>query len=156
MTGERRKVLTMLREHKINVDEAEGLLDALVHMPEMPRKLKIDYITKHPALQKTMDTAVKAASSNAPILIVGETGTGKVLVARIIHQASPRRDKEFFTFNCATGPEALLESELFGHERGAFTGAVQRKVGQIERADGGTMCFDAIDQLPLNLQIKFH
>jgi DNA-binding NtrC family response regulator len=136
------------------VDEAEGLLDALEHTPESPSRLKIDYVTKHPPLLKTLDDARKAASSNVPILIVGETGTGKELVARIIHQASPRRDKSFVPINCAAVPADLLGSELVGHERGAFTGAIQRKIGQIERTDGGTLFFDEIDELPSSLQFR--
>ena len=75
-------------------------------------------------------------------------------MARIIHQASPRRNKALVSVNCGLLPEAFLESELFGHERGAFAGANQRKVGVIEQADGGTLCFDAIDALPMALQVK--
>ncbi|MBI1927542.1 sigma-54-dependent Fis family transcriptional regulator [Candidatus Poribacteria bacterium] len=154
MTAERRKILTMLHEHKIDVDEAEGLLDALQHAPEPPPTLNFRVITNHPPLLKTLDDARKAASSNVPILIVGEPGTGKVLMGRIIHQASPRQDKPFIAVSCAIAPETLLESDLFGHERGAFTGAVQRKIGQIEGADGGTLCLDEIERLTLNSQGK--
>jgi DNA-binding NtrC family response regulator len=153
MTAERRKILTMLAEQKLSVADAEGLLDILERTPERPT-LEIEYITQHPPLQKTLDDARKAASSNLPILIVGESGTGKELVARMIHQKSPRRDKPFIPINCTALPDALGESELFGHERGAFTGAIQRKIGVIERADGGTILLDELSELPSALQTK--
>lgn len=154
MIAERRKILTMLHGHKINVDEAEGLLDALEHAPEPAPELKVEIITANPKLQKVLDDIKKIAPSNSAVLIIGESGTGKELIARAIYQASPRRDKAFIPVNCAGISETLFESELFGHERGAFTGAMSRKVGRIEMADGGTLFLDEIGALPMNLQAK--
>ncbi|OKY76975.1 MAG: nif-specific transcriptional activator NifA [Desulfobulbaceae bacterium DB1] len=96
----------------------------------------------------------KVAPSRATVLLLGESGTGKELVARALHQASPRKDKVFIKVNCAALPENLLESELLGHEKGAFTGAVSSKPGRFELADGGTLFLDEIGELPLALQAK--
>jgi DNA-binding NtrC family response regulator len=154
MMSERRKVLTMLHEHKIDVDEAEGLLDALEYAPEKVPEPKVEYITANPKTQEVLDYARKAASSSAPVVIVGESGTGKVVLARLIHQESGRRDKPFVYVNCMSLPEILFEADLFGYERGAFTGANQRMEGFIEQANGGTLFLDSIDELPMSLQLK--
>ena len=95
-----------------------------------------------------------AASSEAPVLITGETGTGKDLVARTIHYRSPFRRAAFIEINCAAFPESLIEAELFGHEKGAFTGAVTSKKGVFEMAEGGTLLLNEIGEMPLNLQSK--
>jgi Nif-specific regulatory protein len=96
----------------------------------------------------------RAAASNSTILLLGETGTGKEIFARAVHHWSPRRDKPFVVVNCVALSEELLESELFGHERGAFTGAHQRKLGKLELADGGTAFLDEIGDLKPRLQAK--
>ena len=101
-----------------------------------------------------LDTIAQVADSPATVLIEGESGTGKELVARALHLASSRREHPFVTINCAAIPETLLESELFGHERGAFTGATESFPGRIARAHGGTLFLDEIDELPLPLQAK--
>src|SRR5262245_28336320 len=95
-----------------------------------------------------------AATSNAPVLIYGESGTGKELVARTIHELSNRRNKPFVAINCAAIPETLIESELFGHERGAFTGATERRLGCFELADGGTLFLDEIAEMDNSTQAK--
>ena len=96
----------------------------------------------------------KVAPTNATSLLLGESGTGKELMARALHSLSPRVDKRFVAINCAAIPENLLESELFGYERGAFTGAVKQTPGKIELADGGTLFLDEIGDMPLSLQAK--
>jgi transcriptional regulator with GAF, ATPase, and Fis domain len=106
------------------------------------------------ALRAVLDLVRIVAPTNSTALIEGETGTGKELIARAIHQHSSRRDRSFVKLNCAAIPLGLLESELFGHERGAFTGAVARKVGRFEAADRGTLFLDEIGDIPLELQAK--
>jgi len=96
----------------------------------------------------------RVAGKNTRVLITGESGTGKELVAYAIHRKSSRRDKPFVKVNCAAIPQDLFESELFGHEKGAFTGAVQQRIGKFEQADGGTLLLDEIGEIPLMLQSK--
>lgn len=107
-----------------------------------------------PALLKALDRARHAAKTNADVLIEAESGTGKELLARFIHENSPRREGPFVAVNCAAVPEHLLESELFGHTRGAFTGAMAAKAGKFELANGGTLLLDEIGEMPINLQPK--
>ena len=107
-----------------------------------------------PAMKKCVAMAEKVARSQAGIMIVGESGTGKELIARLIHRKSNRHDKPFVAINCAAIPGELLESELFGHEKGAFTGAIARRIGKFEEATGGTLLLDEISEMDLNLQAK--
>jgi len=107
-----------------------------------------------PALDRVLGQVSTVATSDATVLILGETGTGKELIARAIHRMSRRKDGSFIKVNCAAIPTGLLESELFGHERGAFTGAVTQKVGRMELADGGTLFLDEVGEIPLELQPK--
>ena len=107
-----------------------------------------------PAWLRALERARQAAASGADILIEAESGTGKELVARLIHRLSPRRDRPFIAVNCAAFPETLLESELFGHTRGAFTGAANAKPGKFELANGGTLLLDEVGEMPLGLQPK--
>jgi Nif-specific regulatory protein len=106
-------------------------------------------------LKLAIKTAKLAADTEASVLLNGESGTGKERFARMIHFNSPRRDQPFIAINCAAIPENLLESELFGHEKGAFTGAVQRNIGKFEAADGGTLFLDEIGDMSFDLQSKF-
>jgi two-component system NtrC family response regulator len=111
-------------------------------------------IGKSKAIRDVFETIQKVAPSNATVLIEGESGTGKELVAKSIHFNSPRRNNPFIAVNCSALAESLLESELFGHEKGAFTGAVAKKKGRFELADGGTLFLDEIGELSQNLQVK--
>jgi len=106
------------------------------------------------SLRAVLDQVQIVAPTDSTVLILGETGTGKELIARAVHNRSSRRDKPFVRVNCAAIPSGLIESELFGHERGAFTGALTRKVGRFELADGGTLFLDEIGDLPFDLQPK--
>jgi Nif-specific regulatory protein len=106
------------------------------------------------AMQEVFGLVEQVAQSNATVMIRGESGTGKDLIAHAIHYNSLRSDKPFIKINCTALPEALLESELFGHEKGAFTGAIDRKMGRFERANGGTIFLDEIGDFSINLQVK--
>jgi formate hydrogenlyase transcriptional activator len=106
------------------------------------------------ALKQVLDQAATVAPSDATVLVLGETGTGKELIARALHRLSRRKDGAFIKLNCAAIPTGLLESELFGHEKGAFTGAVSPKIGRMELADGGTLFLDEVGEIPLELQPK--
>ena len=106
------------------------------------------------ALRRVLDIALQAAPSSATVLVLGESGTGKELLARFIHQHSSRRDKPFVAVNCSAIPESILEAELFGHEKGAFTGAVSKREGRFARADGGTLFLDEIGELSPAVQVK--
>ncbi len=112
-----------------------------------------DFISKNPGMQKIFDLARSAARSTSTILVLGESGTGKELLARAIHAESPRRDAAFVAVSCAALTETLLESELFGHEKGSFTGAVARRRGKFEAAHGGTLFLDEIGDISAKLQL---
>ena len=113
-----------------------------------------DIVGESPALKQVLDQVLTVAPSDATVLILGETGTGKELVARALHRMSHRSSGPFVKLNCAAIPTGLLESELFGHEKGAFTGAISQKVGRLELADGGTLFLDEIGEIPLDIQPK--
>ena len=114
-----------------------------------------DVVGSGPAMQRVFDLVKRVAPSNASVVITGESGTGKEVVARAIHNLSPRKEKPFVALNCSAIPATLIESELFGYERGAFTGADQRRLGNFELAHNGTLFLDEIGDLPLELQAKF-
>ncbi len=113
-----------------------------------------EIITVNPRMLALLETARQVAQTSATVLIQGESGTGKMLLARALHRYSPRADGPFVEINCGAIPRELLESELFGHEKGAFTGAIQSKKGKFELADQGTLFLDEIGELPLELQVK--
>ena len=111
-------------------------------------------VTAAPEMAKVARTIERVAPTNVSVMLLGASGTGKELLARGVHDSSNRRDGAFVAINCAAIPENLLESELFGHERGAFTGAVKMTEGKIELADGGTLFLDEVGDIPLALQVK--
>ncbi len=113
-----------------------------------------DIVGASPALKRVLDYAAIVADTDSTVLITGETGTGKERIARLIHGMSRRKDRNFIKVNCAAIPTGLLESELFGHEKGAFTGAISQKLGRLELADQGTLLLDEIGEIPLELQPK--
>jgi len=143
VTEELRLAKEKLAEEKLYLEEA---IDTELGFGEI--------IGRSGALKEVMAKAAKVAPSDATVLLLGETGTGKELVARAIHRMSNRRENSFIKLNCAAIPSGLLESELFGHEKGAFTGAVEKKRGRLELADGGTLFLDEIGEIPLDLQPK--
>ncbi len=150
----------------IDLDEVEILIQRALELRHLTRENKelrerlrekhklSNIITSSSVMAETLSLAARAASSRASVLIQGESGTGKELIARAIHQTSPRAENPMVTINCAAIPENLLESELFGHEKGSFTGAVQQKSGRVEEADGGTLFLDEAGDIPLSVQVK--
>jgi DNA-binding NtrC family response regulator len=112
------------------------------------------FVWRDPSMERVVKLAEQVARSDASVLITGESGTGKEVLARHVHQKSHRAGKPFVSVNCAAIPEALLESELFGHEKGAFTGAVARRIGRFEEANGGTLLLDEISEMDVRLQSK--
>ena len=149
----------------IQVDELKVVLRRAFHISKLEREyqqlhqqLPIDsfegMLGTSTAIQQVFSTIRKVATTDAPVLIEGESGTGKELVARAIHLRSPRREGPFVTINCGAIPETLLEAELFGHEKGAFTGAHIQRKGRFEMANEGTLFLDEIGELSLGLQVK--
>jgi two-component system response regulator GlrR len=128
--------------------------DSPAENPNASGEWRTGIITRSPRMEDLLRQARLVADSDASVLIYGDSGTGKELLARAIHRASPRRDKPFVAVNCGAIPEPLLESELFGHARGAFSGAVQAHKGLFQAADGGTIFLDEIGDMPLALQVK--
>ncbi|BCR06354.1 acetoacetate metabolism regulatory protein AtoC [Desulfuromonas versatilis] len=121
---------------------------------QLKQSVEHEILGRSPAIRRLLEDISRVAPARTSVLITGETGTGKELVARALHRASPREAGPLVTVNCAAFAETLLESELFGHERGAFTGASERKRGLLEVADGGTLFLDEIGEFPLPLQAK--
>jgi two-component system NtrC family response regulator len=142
--------LTIERAFRVHdLQEENRRLQALQQAPAMA-----GIITRDPGMQRICRTVEKIAPTSATLLILGESGTGKELLARALHELSPRQGKRFVAINCAAIPETLLESELFGYEKGAFTGAAKQTIGKIETAHGGTLFLDEIGDLSLALQVK--
>jgi nitrogen regulation protein NR(I) len=135
--------------------EAGRFMRAVVEMDGAPQTATVDAIVgRSKAMQEVYKAIGRVAPTDATVLIRGESGTGKELVARAVYQHSLRADKPFLVINCVAIPETLLESELFGYEKGAFTGAISRRVGKIEQADGGTVLLDEIGDMPFSIQSK--
>ena len=142
--------LTVERAFRLFELQAENKRLRALHQPDALAGLT----TRDPMMMRICRTIEKVASSNATVMLLGESGTGKEVLARGLHQASPRRSEKFVAINCAAIPENLLESELFGYEKGAFTGAAKTTLGKIETANGGTLMLDEIGDLPFQLQAK--
>ena len=128
--------------------------EAINAIPYKANQFFSDIIGESLPLRKVFSQISQVAGADSTVLVLGETGTGKELVARAIHNASPRKKKPMVRINCAALPASLIESELFGHERGSFTGAMERRLGKFEQADGGTIFLDEIGEMPLELQAK--
>ena len=138
------------------IERARDYGDIVSENISLKKELESRYeiIGKSKALEKVVGDSVKVANSKTTTLITGESGTGKELVARLIHRIGPRRKKRLMMVNCAAFTETLLESELFGHEKGAFTGAISRKTGVLEIADGGTLFLDEVAEMSPSMQVK--
>ncbi len=142
------EVIAKACRHNRLVQENEALGETL------SRTAENEFVGASPAVKEVLATVAKVAPTDAPVLIWGESGTGKELIARAVHAGSPRRKKRFVAINCASIPETLIESELFGYEKGAFTGADRTKLGLMELAHEGTLFLDEIGELPVGLQTK--
>lgn len=142
------EVIAKACRHNRLVQENEALGETLNKSGEH------EFVGESPAVREVLATVAKVAPTDAPVLIWGESGTGKELIARAVHNGSPRRKKRFVAINCASIPENLIESELFGYEKGAFTGADRTKMGLMELAHDGTLFLDEIGELPVGLQTK--
>ena len=141
-------------ERKRFLDERRTLekaLDQQLAETRAPRPKVGGIVGESPQIRKVMDTIAVVAKTNTTVLLRGESGTGKELFARAIHELSPRKAKAFIKLNCAALPESVLESELFGHEKGAFTGAVAQRAGRFELAHGGTLLLDEIGEISASL-----
>jgi len=151
------KTLTAFADlSSLAISKAKKIQDVERENRDLRQELDSRYaiIGESPKLKKVISDAFKVANSKTSTLILGESGTGKELLARLIHNAGPRKTKAMITLNCAALPETLMESELFGYEKGAFTGAAERKTGKIELADGGTLFLDEIGEMSPGMQAK--
>ena len=154
-------------EKPLEISRLRVVLDRALEKKETMREVQLlrrrlaalapgtDMIGSGPAMQRVFELVKKVAPANASVVIAGESGTGKEVVARAIHSLSQRKDKPFVALNCGAIPPTLIESELFGYERGAFTGADQRRLGNFELAHGGTLFLDEVGELPIEMQGKF-
>ena len=148
------------KQIKIHMGEIEELKERLerenIYLKEEVRVLveHTDIVGQSVAMKKVLTQAEQVAQTDSTVLLLGETGTGKELLARAIHSMSSRKDRPLVTVNCASLPPTLIESELFGREKGAYTGALTRMIGRFEIADGSTLFLDEIGELPLDLQSK--
>ncbi len=140
------KVAQSLKQRSLQDDQRQPNDDLRLFRGKM--------VGESPAMRKVYETISRISSSRTTVLISGESGTGKELVAQAIHQSSPFKGSPFVKVNCAALSPSLLESELFGHEKGSFTGAHQLKVGRFEQANGGTLFLDEISEIPLEIQVK--
>jgi two-component system response regulator AtoC len=150
----------------VNLDELELIITQIQNDQTMHQELEMlraevedefkwdSFIAESPRMKQVLSLISRVAFTDTNILITGESGTGKDLVARLIHNASPRKNNRFVAVSCAALPETLLESELFGYERGAFSGAVSRRIGRFELAHGGTLFLDEIGDIPISTQVK--
>jgi two-component system, NtrC family, response regulator AlgB len=145
-----------IRQALTRIENNQRLENRVVELESMLAgdEIRGDFETKEPLMQKVFETATKAAASVATILLLGESGTGKSILARALHRNSPRRENAFVTVACPSLSRELLESELFGHVRGAFTGAVGETWGKVKAAEGGTLFLDEIGELPSEIQPK--
>ncbi|ACO04020.1 MAG TPA: sigma-54-dependent Fis family transcriptional regulator [Persephonella sp.] len=141
-------------ELKIIIDQALEVSDLKKELNELKSLLSTDIIAESPQMKQVLETAKKIAPFDTTVLITGESGTGKEMIANFIHKNSLRKERPFIAINCGAIPSELLESELFGYKKGAFTGANTDKKGLIEEAEGGTLFLDEIGELPLDLQVK--
>ena len=142
-------ILGKIKERKLLIGENKLLRE------QLQDKFRFEQIVSQSNLMETvLNTAGRVANSKATVLVRGESGTGKELIAKAIHFASPRKDKPFITVNVASLSENLLESELFGHEKGSFTGAINQRIGRFEEANGGTIFIDEVGDIPLSVQVK--
>lgn len=149
----------------VDVEELKLLLKRCFHVAQLEREYREmqhllpgdtfeGMMGNSPAMRTVFESIRKVATTDAPVLILGESGTGKEMAAQAIHRKSSRKDGPFVAINCSAIPETLLESELFGHEKGAFTGAHVQRQGRIETANGGTLFLDEIGEIPLPIQVK--
>jgi two-component system response regulator GlrR len=146
--------LTKPFEARALMIEVERALELAAPPAEADEDWRVGIVTRSPAMERVLAEARMVAHNDAAVLLAGESGTGKELLARAIHEASSRRDAPFVAINCGAIPEPLLESELFGHVKGAFTGALRDHKGLFQSADGGTLFLDEIGDMPLALQVK--
>ena len=140
------------RPSGLDAEAARG--EAFLSPEDSRREAQSQFIGEAPGVRRVRELLLQAAPTQAPIFLAGESGVGKEVVARTIHALSPRRNGPFVAINCSAIPENLFESEIFGHERGAFTGATARRAGSLELADGGTLFLDEVAEMPPDLQVK--